>query len=301
MIAEQARGMPGSATRPLRRRARSAPPRPSPWQVESGRSSRPRAVGRPHPGLGKLLAGNYSGVTEERAPYRILVPATASVPLVLKISDTPCRPPAFLHGVHDQYAVMERDGALSYLEVWMAPLGAYQLLGRPVGELGGQVVDLQEVFGAPGRRLMEAVRDAPTWRRRFALLDEFLLGAAEEGRRPSPEVARAWQLVVISGGAAAIGRVANEVGWSHKHLITKFTQQVGLTPKTAARLVRFERVLSRVRMECVTRWDQVAAEGGYADQPHLIRDFRTFTGLTPTDYLHTTRGSTLSECWHLGR
>lgn len=77
-------------------------------------------------------------------------------------------------------------------------------------------------LGATGRRLLEAVREEPTWRRRFALLDEFLLGAAEKGPRPSPEVARAWQLIRDSSGAVGIGRVADEVGWSHKHLIAKF-------------------------------------------------------------------------------
>ena len=82
-----------------------------------------------------------------------------------------------------------------------------------------------------------------------------------------------------------IGRVAEEVGWSHKHLITKFRQQVGLSPKTAARLVRFDRVLRAMERPDPYGWERIAAESGYADQPHLIREFRTFTGGTPTDFL----------------
>jgi len=135
---------------------------------------------------------------------------------------------------------------------------------------------------------VEAVREQPTWRHRFALVDRFLLDAARRGPRPAAEVGRAWQLLVDTRGAAPIGRVASDVGWSHKHLIARFTQQVGLTLKTVARLVRLDHVLARVATGRRTRWDQVAAEGGYAEQAHLIRGFRAFTGVTPTDYLART-------------
>src|SRR5918996_2959078 len=112
-------------------------------------------------------------------------------------------------------------------------------------QLSGRIVDLVEVLGPDGRRLAERLRDTPSWGRRFALLDQFLLRRLERGPRPSPEVDRAWQRLVSTGGAVPIGRLADEVGWSHKNLIAKFRQQVGLAPKTAARLVRFKGVLRR--------------------------------------------------------
>jgi AraC-like DNA-binding protein len=248
-------------------------------------------TGRPHSVLARLLARPYSGLTTTAPRHRLLLPASAGVSLVVKLRDSQHRAPAFLRGAHNRYALVNGDCARSYLEVWMAPLGAYRLLGMPVTELAaGGVdeadVDVADVFGAAGRFLAEQVRAEPTWRGRFALMDRFLLDAADRGPRPLPEVARAWQLLVDSGGLVAIGRVAEEVGWSHKRLITRFGQQVGLTPKTAARLVRFERVLRRVRAGGAPRWERLAAEGGYADQAHLIREFRTFAGVTPTAYAH---------------
>jgi AraC-like DNA-binding protein len=254
------------------------------WRMETERWGWPRQAARPHPALRQLLARDYWGITSETAPHRLLVPATVSVPLVLKICDSPHRPPAFLHGVHDRFAVMDGDCASSYVEIWMAPFGAYQLLGRPVRELGGEVVDMESVFGAAGRRLLEAVRERSTWRGRFAAVDSFLLKAAERGPRPSPEVIRAWHLLIGSGGAIPIGNVAADVGWSHKHLIAKFTEQVGLRPKTAARLIRFDAVWRRLDQRRRLDWGQVAADAGYADQAHLVRDFRQFTGTTPTRF-----------------
>ena len=74
----------------------------------------------------------------------------------------------------------------SYLEVRLDPLGAYQLLGLPVNELSGQLTDLADVLGGAARRLAEQLREAPGWRQRFALMDQFLLRRMAAGRAPRP-------------------------------------------------------------------------------------------------------------------
>jgi len=192
-------------------------------------------------------------------------------------------------GGHGTSIVLEGDCAPSYLEVLLAPLGAYRLLGLPLDQLSGHTVDLVEVLGADGRRLAEQLRDTPSWRRRFALMDRFLLGRLDRGPRPAPEVARAWERLVATGGALPIRQLAREVGWSHRHLLTRFRQQVGLGPKTAARLVRFNGVWRRLDEDRPLDWGLVAAEVGYADQAHLVREFRQFTGTTPTGFLARAR------------
>jgi AraC-like DNA-binding protein len=245
----------------------------------------PRLAAAPQPPLRPLLPCGYAGFTEPTTPRHLVVPATTSVPLVVKLADSPHRPSAFVMGARNSFTVLEGVCARSYLEVLLAPLGAYRLLGLPMNELSGQLVDLAEVLGADGRRLGEQLREAPTWRQRFTLLDRFLLRRLEAGPRPSPEVDRAWERLVATGGAVPIAQLAGEVGWSHKHLIAKFRQQIGLRPKTAARLVRFERVLGRLDERQRLDWGLVARETGYADQAHLIRHFRQFTGTTPTAYV----------------
>ncbi|HEX5881395.1 MAG TPA: helix-turn-helix domain-containing protein [Actinomycetota bacterium] len=249
------------------------------------RVRRPRLAATPQAQLRRLLPRGYVGFTETTAPRHLVVPATTSVPLVVKLVDWPHRPPAFVMGAHDSFTVLEGECAPSYLEVLLAPLGAYRLLGLPMDQLSGRIVDLVEVLGADGRRLTEQLREAPSWRQRFALADQFLLRQLEEGPRPSPEVGWAWGRLVATGGAVPVGRIAGEVGWSHKHLITKFRQQIGLRPKTAARLVRFDGVWRRLDGRRPLDWGQVAREAGYADQAHLVREFHQFTGTTPTQFL----------------
>jgi AraC-like DNA-binding protein len=254
------------------------------------RARSPRLAAAPQPRLRSLLPHGYAGFTEATSPRHLMLPASASVSLVVKLADSAHRPPAFVMGPQRSAWVVEGDCAPSYLEVRLAPLGAYRLLGLPSEELSGQLVDLTEVVGADGRRLAERLRETPGWRRRFALLDRFLAGRLDRGPRPSPEVAWVWRRLEATGGGVAIGRLAAEVGWSHRHLIDRFRRQVGLSPKTAARLVRFDGVWRRLdQAGGRPDWGLVAAEAGYADQAHLVREFRQFTGTTPTGFLAQTR------------
>jgi AraC-like DNA-binding protein len=131
--------------------------------------------------------------------------------------------------------------------------------------------------------------DASAIVRQDALLDRFLLGRLADGPRPSPEVGWAWARLVATGGAVPIGRLAGEVGWSHKQLIARFRQQIGLRPKTAARLVRFDGVWRRLDGERGRLdWVDLAREVGNADQAHLVREFHQFTGTTPTAFAART-------------
>jgi AraC-like DNA-binding protein len=143
------------------------------------------------------------------------------------------------------------------------------------------LVDLGEVLGPAGRRLGDAVRAAATWRGRFGAVDRFLLGRVESAPAITGDVAFAWRELERSGGAVPIQVICRQVGWSHKHLITRFREQIGLTPKRAARVIRFERVLRRLDEAPRPDWARLAAECGYADQAHLIRDFAEFAGTTP--------------------
>jgi hypothetical protein len=131
--------------------------------VRPERARWPRLAAPAHAELRSLLPSGYAGYTEATAPRHLVMPATTAVPLVMKLQDSAYRPPQFLMGAHGSYSVLEGDCAPSYVEVRLAPLGAYTLLGLPPDELSGLIVDLTDVLGPAGRRLAERVRDAATW------------------------------------------------------------------------------------------------------------------------------------------
>jgi AraC-like DNA-binding protein len=244
-----------------------------------------RLRGRPHPLLRSAVPKDYGAVTAAAGSHRVVLPATSAVPLVVKLADSAYRPPQFVAGAHG--AVQRPEGACapSYLEVWLAPVHAFTILDVPLYRLGDETVDLLDVLGLPGRRLGDRLRDAPSWSQRWALLDHFLIGRLQAGPAPAPEVRHTWRRLVASGGAVPIATLVAETGWSHKHLISRFRQQIGLPPKRAAALLRFETVLRRLQRDATPDWSLLAAETGYADQAHLVRDFHRFSGTTPTGFL----------------
>jgi AraC-like DNA-binding protein len=208
----------------------------------------------------------------------MLLPATLMTPLGVYLNCPPSRPPAAVNGPSGTYTPVEGPCAPGIL-ARLAPLGAYKLLGPAISEIGGAIVDLEDIVGADARRLSEQVQSARTWEQRAGLLDDFLLRRATQGPQPSPEVSHAWHLLARSRGRDPIREIARQVGWSHKHLITRFKQQIGVAPYLAARILRLMMVWRHLDDD--RTWARIAAESGYADQAHLTREFRRFTGTTP--------------------
>jgi AraC-like DNA-binding protein len=102
---------------------------------------------------------------------------------------------------------------------------------------------------------------------------------------PTRAVSHALGIIQLGANPARIGRMANEIGISHKHLLREFERCVGLTPKVFARICTFQRVIHSVGQRAGVNWSEAAARCGYYDQAHLIREFRAFSGLTPANYL----------------
>jgi AraC-like DNA-binding protein len=190
----------------------------------------------------------------------------------------------FVAGLHDTYALTETGGAQAGMQIDLTPVGAHLLLGLPMDELTQRVVTIEELFGADGLLLREALAEAPGWPERFALVDDFLLGLLDDARSPVPSVTRALHRLRESGGTMPVGAVAAEIGCSRRHLIDRFREQVGVTPKLFARILRFERVVALVDARTSMGWAEIAHACGYYDQAHMIRDFNQFAGSPPSEF-----------------
>lgn len=210
---------------------------------------------------------------------------------MLRMPDPARRPATFtalVGGLHDAPAVIAQGRAATGLQLELTWRGARALLGVPAGELAGDVVDLGAVLGPRADALRDRLASLTDWRSRFALLDDALLGLATRGRGDAgvaAEVRYAWERLVATGGTQRIEPLAREVGWSRRHLANRFRSEIGLAPKSAARVLRFERACGRLLTPARPSLATVAADGGYADQAHLARDFRELAGITATRWL----------------
>ncbi|MFD4613486.1 helix-turn-helix domain-containing protein [Streptomyces sp. NPDC058440] len=172
-----------------------------------------------------------------------------------------------------------RGRGIECMQLRLSPLVAHAALGGSA-ELDGTVVPLRDLWGREAERTQERLRLAGSWPERFAIAEATLARRVEAGPRVDPEVAFAWGQLVAHRGAVRVERLAAEAGWSRKRLWSRFRSQIGLNPKRAAQLVRFDDAAHRLATGCSAA--QVAAEAGYADQSHLHRDVRAFAGVTPT-------------------
>ncbi|MGD9529399.1 helix-turn-helix domain-containing protein [Pseudonocardia sp.] len=210
---------------------------------------------------------------------------------LLRMPDPARSPRAFsamVGGLHDSPAVIAQGRAATGLQLALTWRGARALLGLPAGVLAGDVVDLGAVLGSRSATLQDRLASAPDWPARFALLDDALLALATRGRGEAgvaAEVRYAWDRLVATGGTQRIEPLAREIGWSRRHLAERFRTEIGLPPKSAARVIRFERACARLLTPSRPSLATVAADGGYADQAHLARDFRELAGLTATGWL----------------
>lgn len=167
--------------------------------------------------------------------------------------------------------------AMECLQIRLSPVVASAVLG-PDTDLNA-VVGLDALWGRESARLSEQLGAQPSWADRFALADAWLARRWAAARRVDPEVAWTWRQIAASRGTARIEHLAGALGWSRKRLWARFQGQLGMAPKRAAKLVRFDHAVHRL----VAGQDAaaVAADGGYTDQSHLHRDVKAFTGLTP--------------------
>ncbi|APU43558.1 MULTISPECIES: AraC family transcriptional regulator [unclassified Streptomyces] len=191
-------------------------------------------------------------------------------------------------GLMCRSVAIHHDGREEGVRISLTPLGARAVYGMPAAELAHRLVPLDELLGALAVELVDRLRSATTWPARFAALDELLLRAVGRGpcgdrvRRVRPEVAEAWRRLVAARGCVQVGAVAAELGWSRRYLTERFRGEVGLSPKTFARVLRFEHAHELAAVRDPLPWSHVATASGYADQAHLVRDWREFTGRSPT-------------------
>ncbi|MFD5465039.1 helix-turn-helix domain-containing protein [Kitasatospora sp. NPDC127059] len=253
------------------------------WRVD-----RPR-----HPGL-RPFVHSYAGYWEtEAVPYRVRLVPTGRAVLVINIAEPFSevrrlgeRPGgsavvgSLVAGLEDGPRVCAHPGGQEAIRLELTPLGAYRLFSLPMRELTNTVVELAEVLGPVAAELVERLAGTRDWAARFDLVDAALLDRLGRGLRPAPEVAQACRLLSETAGGIRVARLAAEVGWSHGYLVRRFVEQVGLTPKGFARVLRFHRAAGMLSGGGVDL-NEAAVACGFYDQAHLSRDVRALAGLTP--------------------
>jgi AraC-like DNA-binding protein len=256
-------------------------------------------VRRPHPALRSLVT-RYIGYRQHEVTLDIhrglpsehltLIVSLSEPVRLLGMPGSEQRPDrwyGFVGGLHTGPALIAQDREQAGVHLQISPLGVRTLLGVPSADLAGRVIDLAELPRPGLAELPERLRAVAGWAARFEIVDQVLLASATTatGYQPPGEVGWAWRRLLGSGGVVAVRELAVDVGWSRRHFSERFSREVGLTPKQAARVVRFGRAATLLRRLPPGGLAEVAVRCGYFDQSHLTNEFRALAGCSPSTWI----------------
>lgn len=188
---------------------------------------------------------------------------------------------ALVSGPRDTPLVQGQAGWRHGVAVGLTPDGVQAVLGLPMRELTGVLAPLASLPGSQAGELASRLEAAAGWASRFAALDDMLTAWLRPEREPDAVAARGWRRLQETGGGITIAGLAAELGVGRRRLETSFAREIGQTPKTVARIARFQDAVQVLATPAGTFG--AAAARGYADQPHFNREIRTMAGLTPTE------------------
>lgn len=251
-------------------------------------------VARPHPGL-RHLVRRYIGYRQyDLPPSRHRGLPSGSITLIISLADPvrivggpgtdggERRLRSLVGGLHLRPALIGQDRYQSGVHIELNPLGAHALLGVTAAELASEVVETAELPVRWGRDLAGRLAELPGWDDRFALLDREFRAALRPVTMVG-EIQWAWRNLRAAGGLRPVAGLADEIGWSRQHFTTRFGREVGVSPKQAARLLRFERSAGLIRQGRTLA--DVAIESGFYDQAHLTNEWRALAGCTPGTWI----------------
>lgn len=191
---------------------------------------------------------------------------------------------SFVAGLRERAVSVEGAGSVAGIHLFLDPLATRSILGCPASALAHGVISLADVIGTrTNAELHERLHEARAWEDCFAVIDDVLQRRIVESAPPRA-VGFAWGRITAGHGRGRVGEVAAAIGWSRRHLTECFRHEVGITPKTLARIARFEHACALLR-DNPRDLAGVAVTAGYHDQAHMTHEWQALAGCTPRTWI----------------
>jgi AraC-like DNA-binding protein len=187
-------------------------------------------------------------------------------------------------GLHQGPIDTEAPHGNALLGVAFTAAGGFPWLGARMDDFSDRIIALADALGDGVLALREQLLNTARLEARFDILERWLIARLQPRTIPHPAVRWAVDRIAVTGGRLPVDKLAAESGFSRKHLGNLFREQVGLSPKSLARIHRFRGALDLLnRSGGELPWAALAEQTGFYDQSHLINEFRRFTGLSPVE------------------
>jgi AraC-like DNA-binding protein len=189
--------------------------------------------------------------------------------------------PAVFGGARAGFYLRDTPRPARSVGAQLSPGAAQVLFGYDADVFAGRHASLEDLWGRAAAHAQERLMEARRPAEQLGVLESILTERLPRLRGLHPAVAQA---LASFETTADVSDTVRRSGYSHRHFIQLFRQAVGLPPKVYCRLLRFGRVIDRIKTAVPVSWAGLALAAGFSDQPHFNREFRGFAGVTPDQY-----------------
>jgi AraC-like DNA-binding protein len=245
------------------------------------------------PFVSQLWASESEPASSRSGPAREHALPTGAMHIVFRLNPEPLRlfrssddavgytvGHALVGGVRSAHYIRDVSSPSCAVGAILRP-GAAELLFRASAEEFAERHTQLDCLWSDTDAIHAQLTEARTLEQRLVHLENALLSRLPKVHGLHPAVAVALEHF---DGMTRVQTVVEHTGYSHRRFIAQFRRAVGLTPKTYLRVQRFQQALVLAHDQATPDWSQIAAELGFTDQSHLIRDFKAFAGITPEQY-----------------
>ncbi|MCC6282426.1 MAG: AraC family transcriptional regulator [Saprospiraceae bacterium] len=174
-------------------------------------------------------------------------------------------------------------GHFMVVQILFQPGGLYRLTGMPSCEINDAYIEADFVFPKEVHMVNEAFFFAKTYQEIVQIADGFMERLVRKSVKESHPIDQVCQWM-LSNPTVSLDNLAKKSFLSSKQFERKFQERTGVNPKTFSRLVRFDKAFREKNQNPHRDWQTIAFDCNYYDYQHLVRDYKDFTGLKPTDF-----------------
>ena len=172
------------------------------------------------------------------------------------------------------------------LQIIFYPGSLYRLTGIPAREMTNEYLDAQHIFSSELRYVNEQLFHAKGYESMINIAENYVLELMKKQKKTHHLIDDACKLILNLNGNISLNYLAKESCLSPRQLERKFADRTGVNPKIYARVSRFDKAFRLKNSKPMFDWLRIAMECGYHDYQHLVKDYKDFTGLTPTAFHH---------------
>lgn len=190
----------------------------------------------------------------------------------------------YVTGQSTSYSSLQLTGCTDMICIDFIPHGAKVFFDIPMLELKGQSIEIESLSDSLMTELCKQLADTQNNKTSIALIEAFLKKRLSLTKNYNLD-RMTKSINAINNGQIDINKLADVSCLSYKQFKRIFAEYIGMNPKEFLRIIRFQKALYTLQINPYINCTELAFECGYYDQPHLIKEFKTLSGYTPSEYI----------------